>query len=427
MNVEKKSLPKSEVELKIELTDEELKPYLEKAAANISKNKEIPGFRPGKAPYNKVVDAVGEMAVYQEAVYQVIDKILYQILIDQDVNAVGQPKIDVEKLAPGNPFVFRATVAIFPEVELGDFSKIKIKKEKIEIDKEEVNKTIDGIKKMRAKEVLVEKVAAKGDKVEINFDVKLDNVVIENGSAKKYPMVIGDGHMLEDFEKNLIGMKAGEEKTFKLKFPKDYSSKNLANRETEIDVKVNAVYELTLPEINEEFLKTLGSFKTEDDFRKQIEDNIKHEQEHKESHRVEIELYDKLVETCKFEEIPEILLNNEIEKMVMELQDSLTQKGMKLEDYLGQIGKKQSDLKVDFAPDAHKRVKIAVMNKQIAKIEKIEISDEELNKEIEKLKELYGKNEDFMKSVDDPRYQHYVKNSLVNQKVVKYLKDKYIQ
>ena len=288
MKINRKSLPKSQLEFLIELTIDELKPFVDWAVEEISKNRKIAGFRPGKAPYEIVAREAGEMFIYQTAAGEAADATLSKILNDEKLEVVNRPKIEVQKLAPGNDFIFKATVTLVPQVAACDFSKIKIKPPaEVAAEQKEIEKILDELRRMRAKETFENKAVEKGDKVEIEFETFIDGVAVEAGNAKKHFIHIGEGAMIPGFEDNLIGLKAGDEKSFELKFPKNYHQKNLAEKKADFKVKLTTVYRVELPELNDEFAKSLG-LKTFMDLEKNISDNIKREKELKETQRFEL-------------------------------------------------------------------------------------------------------------------------------------------
>ena len=228
MKISKSQPKKSEVLLEIEVSTDEARPFLEKAAARVSKNTKIEGFRPGKAPYHIVKQKVGEMNIYQEALDNIVSHFYIEAVKQEDLDAVGQPKIEMEKVAPGNPIAFKATVSLMPEIKLGDYKNIKVEKKEIKVEDNEIDKSINDLKKMQVKEVLVAREAQKGDRVEVDFEVSLDKVVIEGGQGKKYPIVLGEGQMIPGFEEQIEGLKKNEEREFKLKFPTEYQNKMVA-------------------------------------------------------------------------------------------------------------------------------------------------------------------------------------------------------
>lgn len=429
MKIDKKLLPKSQAELVVELTTEELQPYLINTAEQISTAKPIKGFRPGKAPYQTVVATVGEMFIYQNAANAAIDATMFPAIDQEKLEIVAEPKIEVIKLAPGNPFIYKVTVSIAPEITLVNFSTLKIKPvEKASVEPKEIEKVLADLQKLRAKDVETDKSAVKGDKADINFNVFMDSVPIEGGQAQGHVLTIGENYMIPGFEDQLVGMKAGEEKEFKLNFPKEYHEKRLAGKEAEFKVKVNKVMNIVLPEINDEFSKELG-FKELDTLKKNIEENLMKEKEQKIMQKKELELIEKLLETCTFGEIPDSLIDEETHKMLHELEDNLSAQGLNITDYLSHIKKTEAELRLDFTNDAIKRVKTALLIRKISIQEKIMATHEEVHQEIDRALASYKLNpayaaqlEQIEQSMHTEHAHRYFENLVRNRKTVEKLK-----
>ncbi len=418
---ETKKLPKSQIEIRVTIPAKELEPYLTKAIETLSSQTKIDGFRPGKVPLDILKKKVGEMKIYEEAAILAVEKSYTEIAIKEKFEPLGSPKIDFEKLAPDNDFIYKAIVDLMPEVKIGDFKSIKIKEKEINITDNDIEKVIEDLRKMRATETLENKKAAKGDKLEIDFDILRDNVAIDGGAQKKYPLVIGDGQFIPGFEENLVDLEANAEKEFELIFPEKYHNKNLAGKPAKFKVKVLAVYKRTLPELNDEFAKTLG-LQTISDLKKQIVHNLEHEQQHKEEERVETELFDKIIDKSQVGDIPDTLVTSEAAKMVQELQSNVATQGLKFEDYLIHLNKTPEQLKLDFVPQALKRIKAALLTRAIFFKEKMEIAENEVDREIEAMSRYYQNNPEITKSLKTPEYRDYVKNMVGNRKVMEYLK-----
>lgn len=424
MKSEIKELAKSQIEISIEVSPEEMRPFLEKAAVKISQNSKIDGFRPGKAPYEVIKQKFGEMAILEEAMDEIISHSYYSVLKENGIIAVGQPKIEVEKMAPDNAFIFKAMVAVLPKVKIGDYSKIRLAREKIEIKDEQVEKIIDDIKKMRAKETLVEREAKIGDRLEINFEIFLDKVPIEHGQHDKYPITIGENRFIPGFEEQLVGMRANETKESNLKFPEDYYQKNLAGKNAEFRVKANAIYEVELPKADDEFAKNIsaGKFPTMEGLKNNIRQNLEQEGKNKEEQRLEVELLDKIAAISEFEEIPDILIDNEKHKMVHELEDSIVSQGFNFEDYLKSVKKTHDELEKEFAPAAERRAKTSILCREIFQEQKMAVSDDEIEKEIVAIMKNYPANPEAEKQLRAETHKDYLKNVLGNRKVAEYLK-----
>jgi trigger factor len=418
-----KPLPKSQVEITFELTAEELKPYFDRAIEKISSQKPIEGFRPGKAPYDILKQHYGEMKIYGEAADLAIPEKLFEAIKEDGFDVIEQPQVDIVKLAPANPFIFKTTLTLLPKIiELGNFKKIKIKRKEIKTEESQIDNLLREVQNMRAKEVAEDKAVEKNDKVEVDYDISIDHVALETGLARKYPIIIGAGHFLPGFEEQVTGMKKGETKEFKLTFPEKHYDKKLAGKEADFKVTVNAVYRRELPEINDEFAKSLGGFEKLEDVKKQLRTNLEEEAKAKEDQRIEIEMLEKIVDASKFEDIPSGLIDSEAHKMVHELEENVEAQGIKFDDYLMSIKKNHDQLLLDFAPQALKRVKTALIVKEIAKKENIEVEPKEIDAEVEKTVAQYPDNDDIKKQIRSEAYRHYLENVLTNRKVIDFLK-----
>lgn len=421
MQINKKQLRQSELALTIEVSQPEYQPYLEKAAIRMSRNSKIEGFRPGKAPYELVKQRFGEMAIYQEALDNIVSHFFYQAVTSEKLNTVSQPKIEIDKLAPGNPIIFKATVALMPSVRLHNYKSVKVARKEVKVAEAEVAKVLDDLRKMRATEALVDRPAQLGDRAEVDFEVSLDKVVIEGGSGKKYPLIIGDKTMIPGFEDELIGLVKDQERIFQLKFPEEYQNKMVAGKTCDFKVKLLAVYDRELPELTDDWAKTLGANKLEE-LKANVRKNLEEEQKFHEEQRVEMELLTKVVEQTEFSEIPEVLVEAEAHRMVQEFSDSITQQGLDFNNYLSNIKKADHDLAQDFKPKALERVKTSLAIKEIADAEKIQASPEELKQETEKIQAQVKGNQQAAQNIQAEGYQHYLQTVIRNRKVIELLK-----
>lgn len=428
-----KELSKTELELTIELTAEELLPYVNDAVKIISERVSIKGFRPGKATYDILKQHVSEMAIHEEAAERAISKSLFEALRQLSAKEAGktieiatQPKISIEKLAPNNAFVFKATITKIPQVELGDITKIKIEKKEIIVAEEDIEKTLKELQRLQVKEALTTDPAAKGDKVKINLTLLMNKALVENGQLSDYPLVIGDNTMIPGFEDELVGMKKNEEKTFSLAFPKNYYSANLAGKLGDFTVKCLEVYKRELPELNQDFAKTMGAESMEK-LREAIKGNLHHEQEHKEEQRQELVMLEKLVAESKFDEIPTVLIDREAHQMVHEMKHGLERQGLRWEDYLSHLKKTEEDLEKDYQEPAAKRVKEQLVIRAFARIHDIKTTPEELQREVDQIIAYYKNDEEIKKNVQSSNYREYLTETLTNRKVIGYLKKEIIK
>jgi len=426
MNVNKNTDKASEIVLTIEVNPLEYQPYLIKAAERISKDIKIEGFRPGKAPFDIVKNQVGEMNIYQEALDNIINHFFFEAMKQEKIDSVGQPNIEIEKMAPNNPITFKATIGLMPSITLGDYKSLKVKKTEVKVEDTEVDKVLEDLRKMQAKETLVNREAKAGDRIEADFEVSLDKVVIEGGQGKKYPFVIGEGSMIPGFEENFIGLKKDEEKTFQLKFPTEYQNKMVAGKICDFKVKLLSVFNRELPELTDEWAKNMGGDKLED-LKKKIKENLTSEQQFHNEQKSEIEMLQKIIEQTKFSEIPDVLIHSESHRMIHEFEDGITNQGINFDDYLKRLNKEKHDLEAEFKPKAIVRVKTSLVIREIAEKEQIEVSDKELLAETEKILSQVKDNKEAESNIQSLGYQEYLKTIIRNRKVVEILKQEIVQ
>jgi trigger factor len=423
MQVTKKNLAKSQIELNIELTIEEFKPYIEKGVKKLSEEMKIEGFRPGKAPFEVLKQKIGEITILEESARIAINKTVETAIKENsDEQIVGQPQVDIIKLAPNNPLIYKITFSVLPEVKLGNYKDFKIKKEKTETTDEEVIKVINNLRDSRAKEIMIDRETREGDKVIADIDVFLDNVPIEGGQGKGTAIIIGKDYLIPGFDKKIIGAKKGESREFSLPYPEDHYQANLAGKMVLFRTKIKEIYERQLPEINDELAKNFG-LKNIEEMKKNIKESLEQEKNQKTEQEAEIKIFDKILEKSKFEDIPEILIDHEAKTMMAELEQTITSQGGNFSDYLASIKKTSNQLTLDLLPNAIKRVKTALIVRQIALEEKIKVGEKEIDEKIDELLKQYKGYAKVEERVKEPAYRGYLENSLTNKKVLEKLKE----
>lgn len=424
MKVEKKELANSQIELSVEVPSDELQPYLEKGAQKVSEQVKIEGFRPGKAPYDILKQKIGEMTILEEAAHlfveKQVDEIIKENLIGQD--PVGQPRIEITKLAPGNSMEFKVVISLLPKISLGEYKGFNIKIEPVKVAKEELEKTLRDLREMRAKEVISDQSAKLGDKVIIDVEMFLDKVPVEGGQSKDVAVILGKDYFVPGFDKKIEGGKKHDAREFSLLYPDNHHQGNLAGKMVDFKVQIKEIYDRQIPELNDEFA-AIFQFKNIEELSKALEENIEHEKEHQAEHKYEAEMLEKIINNTKFGDLPEILMNNEIQVMLGELEQSLSQQGAKLEDYLNHLKKSKEQLMLDLSPSALKRVKTALAIREIAIIEKIKVSEKEIDDKIEELKVKYQNQKEIQEMIKQAHYRQYLENLLSNEKVIKSLKE----
>lgn len=418
-----KKLPKSEVEFEITVPWAQWEKYLDKAAAEISEELKIPGFRPGKAPRSIVEQKVGIGMLLNNAAEKAVQKSYMDFVTKEKIEVIGSPKVEIEELASGKDLKYKAVVAVMPAVAVKDGYKKDIKKVNEEFSarvseptEEEINHELEHLANSRVKLVTVNRAAAKDDNVEIDFSVLVDGKEIEGGHSEKHPLVIGKGVFIPGFEEELIGMSAGKEKEFELSFPEKYHKKELAGKPATFKVKVGLVQERQTPEINDDFAKSLGSFEDLEALKKNMREGIEHEKKHKLQEEKRTQYLDKIVDNTEVE-LPEIMIAEELKKMMHEFEHQIQSMGMDLDQYLAQIKKEKKDLEKDWKPQAEKRLKSAMALQEIVKAEEIRIDTKDIEAEMNKTVQYYKNVKDFDKNVDMEKLYSYTKGVLENEDV----------
>jgi trigger factor len=419
--------PKSRVELKFVVTPEEAQPYLDKAAEDLQSQKAIKGFRPGKAPYSAVKAEFGEMKIWETALERIVRARYVHTIVEKNIEAVGSPEISVDTLTPGQDIAFTVRAAVMPTAEkIAEYSKPLVKKELVSVKTEEVDAAVQELQKMRRKEMIVDVSATKEHMVEIDMEMKKDNVAIEDGAAQKYRVYLNEEHYIPGFAKQLVGLKRGEDKTFELELPKEHYNKNLAGKKLSFVVHVHDVYELALPKLDDAFAGELG-FDTFAKLREALQENLLKEKRQKSEEAAEVELLETLTKESRFSDIPELLVNEEVRRMFDELMQAAESQGMKKEDYLAQLKKTPDEIKLDMVPRALDRIKVAVLIRAIATQEKIDVTDKELDTEVDRVLSGLKDNTELRERVSSPEYRDYMRTQMKNRKTIELLKEKAIE
>lgn len=417
MKTEIAKLPKSEIELKIEVPAEEWQEFLDEAAKELSKNLKIEGFRPGSAPLKLVEDKIGIARILEEAAEHCVQKCYVKAILENNIEAISQPVISVLKLAKGNPFEFKVKVAIMPQVKLPDYKKIasEVKRNKVLVEDREIEEALSWLRKSRAKFSQKSGVSQKGDWIEIEYS----SPQIENEKKTDDSFILGEGRLIHGFEESLEGMEAGQEKEFFLTFPNNHMQKELAGKEVNFKVKLKSVQKVELPEVNDGFVRELGNFKSVDELKNSAREGILSEKEAIESQRVRQMILEKIAEKSQLE-MPEILVNNVKNQMLIDLKQNVAKKlGITFEDYLNKVNKTERDLVNSFSSEAEKRVRNSLVLREISKKEKIEAPNEEVETEANKILKNYPDNQ----KIDIEKLKDYTKDVIKNEKILQFLEN----
>lgn len=423
MKVERKNISENRLELIIEVSAEEMADYSKIAAQTISENTKIEGFRPGKAPYEIVRARVGDMVILEEASRVAVSKSIDKAITDNVTEEwVGQPEITISKLAPENPFEYRALMTLLPSVELGAYKDLNLEQEPITVADEEVEKMIEQLREVRVKEAAVDRSSENGDKVVADVNLYLDKVPVEGGQAKEVAVILGKDYFVPGFDEQVTGMKANDSREFFLTYPVDHHQKNLAGKKVEFTVTVKQVYSRELPEVDTEFVSAFG-LKDTDELKKNIIQSIEAEKKSEAANTFERLMLEKIVSNSTLGELPDSLILQEARTMMHELEHNVARSGGKFEDYLSNIGKTTQQLISDFRPQAIDRVKAALVLREVIKKENITVSDSDIDAELDKLKKQYSHDQKAIESLSSPAYRRHLSTLLLNRQILEKLKE----
>jgi trigger factor len=418
-----KKLSKGEVEVAVTVDVADIEKDLEHAAHHLSEAKPIDGFRPGKAPYAQVKARFGEAAILEAALDDIVRRTYVAAVKEHDLHTFGEPSVSVTKLAPGNPVEYVAIVTLVPKVlKLADPRKLTVDEYPTDVEDSDVEGTLKELQKMQTKEVVVDRASTAKDKVVLDMDMSKANVPLDGGQARDHGVYMDQEAYIPGLKEQLLGLKKGDKKKFALSFPKDHYQKHLAGTDVDFDVTIKDVFELQHPELNDEFAKTLGKDSIAD-LKQLLTDNIGKDKKNKEQERLDVAMLEKLADGSKFEEIPEKILNIEVNRMLAEYKHSINEKGLEFEDFLMSLKKTVDDLRVEFAVQAAKRVKTALIMRELAETEHIEVTDVELLEETNTMMNSYSHDAKLQERLRSEEYQDYLRTSIRNRKVMDFLRD----
>ena len=420
MDYKIKKLPKSEVEIEITVSEEDIEKYYKKACENLSKEVNIKGFRPGHIPQEILEANLDKKYIMAHAQEMAIQRSYADAVIKEKIQVVSRPKIEIKS---ETPFSYVAVVAVLPEVEIKDHKSIKVKREKVEVTEKDIQEVMEDLTKYSTTYKDTEEKAKKGDRVEVEFEgFDEEGKAVENTKSSNHPVIIGENSLIPGFEDELIGLAKGEKKEFDLIFPKDYPKKDFQGKKVKFKVEIKRIENPITPEINEEFIeKMTGKKGSMEDFKKDIERNVQDRKEKEAKQKTEGEYLEELLKRTKVE-IPAALIEEEVEFMIQDIADDMTSKGIEFEKYLEKTKIKIEDLKEKYTPEAEKRVKMRLALQQLIKEEEAAPTEEEIQAEFEKVKSFYPEKEAAQIAEDFEKGE--LKNQIINRLAIRKLFDK---
>jgi trigger factor len=413
--------PRSTVKVRFELPPEELTTALGEAVRHISRRTRIAGFRPGKAPRAVVERAVGSAAVLDEAMDHLAQRAWREALVEHDLVPLTNAEIDIEQAEEGKPVVFTATVQVRPEVTLGDYHGFNFKPEIEVIDEPKVEKVIEELADQNATLAPVEDRGAKaGDYAVIGYIGTRDGVPFEGGSTERMPLILGEERLIPGFEDHLMGLKAGESTEFDITFPDDYAEATLAGKVARFAVDLRELREKVLPTVDDEFARSMGDFADLSALRTEIKARL----ERNALDRARHEFSDKIIEYAVANatlELPDILIDQEVEVMHDEFRASLARQGITEEAYLKVVEKTEADLHAEFRPNAEQRVKVLLVLSRIAEAEGVVISEADIEGEVARARERYASDRKTVAYFESARGRSFIRSTLRRTRVVEQL------
>jgi len=386
MKAEIKKQGSAKVEIDFELSWKEFEAYYQKAISKISQDVSLNGFRQGKAPKEIVEQKMGNFKILEEAGEIALQENYLKIIKDNNLEVIGSPQVEIIKLAKGNEFQAKIKADILPEVNLPDYQKIvsKIEKKKSKVEDQEIEETIKWIQKSRANMQEIESRAVKGNWVEIEYQ----SPQIENNKLLSDSFILGEAKLIPGFEEAIEGMKKGEEKNFSAEFPKEYFNKELSGKKADFKLKIKAVKSMDLPELNDDFAKTLGNFEGLEKLKENIREGLGLEKENQNKEIWKDDVLRVISDEAKVE-IPKILALSEKERIMRHLEHEAEHLKIGLEDYLKKIQKTKEQVEKEALERANQRVGNYLILKEIGKKEAIEVLEEEIEVEINRILASY--------------------------------------
>ena len=381
--------------LTIEVDAEKVTEGLDAAFKKVVKQVNVPGFRKGKMPRGMFEKRFGVESLYQDAVDYLLPEAYANAIDETGIEPVDRPEIDVEQIEKGKSLIFKATVTVKPEVKLGEYKALEVKPLETEVTEEDVNKELASLQERQAELAVKEDGKAEnGDTVVMDFEGFVDGEAFEGGKAENYSLELGSGQFIPGFEEQLIGAAAGESKDVEVSFPEEYHAAELAGKPATFKVTVHEIKTKQLPELDDEFAKDADEeVETLDALKEKIKTRLEESKKHEAEHHVRDTVVEAAAANAEME-IPAAMVETEVNRMMQEFEQRLQMQGMNLELYFQFSGQDEAALREQMKEEAEKRVRVNLTLEAIAKAENIEVSDEEVTEELNKMAEMYNMSAD---------------------------------
>lgn len=428
MSLQVEKLEKNMAKLTIEVSAEELDAAIEKAYQKNKNKMSVPGFRKGKVPRQMLEKMYGVGIFYEDAANILIPEAYEKELSEnKEIEVVSQPKIDVEQIEKGKPFIFTAEVALKPEIELGKYKGVKIEKIDREVTEEDVNKEIDRERENSARTIAVEDRPVKdGDMTIIDFEGFVDGVAFEGGKGENYPLTIGSGSFIPGFEEQLIGVALNEEKEINVTFPEEYHAEDLKGKAAMFKVTVKEIKEKELPELDDEFASEVSEFDTLAEYKEDVKKKLVERKEENAKTQKENAVIDAIINDSKMD-IPDPMVDSQTRQMAQNYAQRLQMQGLSLEQYFQFTGLDMDSFMEQMKPNALKSIQSRLVLEAVAKAEKLEATEEEFNKEIETMAETYKMEKEKLAEVIGEYEMDQIKQDISVRKAAEFVVDNAVE
>ena len=423
MSLQVEKMEKNMAKLTIEVSAEELEKAIQGAYLKNNNLISLPGLRKGKATRKMIEKMYGTGVFLEDAANALIPTAYSDALQECDLEIVSQPEIDVTQLEAGKPFIFTAEVAVKPEVTLGEYKGVEIKKIEVEVTEEEIEAELKKEQENNSRTIVVEDRAVEsGDIATIDFEGFVDGTPFEGGKGTDYPLIIGSNTFIPGFEDQLIGANTGDKLDVNVTFPEEYQAKDLAGKAAVFKCEIKKIEKKELPELDDEFAKDVSEFDTLDEYKADIKKNLTEKKEADAKRQKEDEAVDKAVENASME-IPEAMIKTQVNQMVDDFSRRMQAQGLSMEQYFQFTGMTIDKLMEEMKPQALKRIQTRLVLEKIAEVENIQPSEERVEEEIGKMAEMYKMEKDKLRELIGDIELEQMKKDMAVQDAVTYIAD----
>ena len=411
----------NEVKLSFTVEASKFEEAIQKVYVKSAKYFNIPGFRKGKAPYKMVEKQYGVEIFYEDAFNEVAGEVYEKEIKEAGLEVVSKPQVDITQMEKGKDLIFTAVVQTKPEVKVGKYKGIELKKVEYNVEEKDIEEEIKRMQERNARLVNVEdRTVQKDDTTVIDFEGFVYGVAFEGGKAENHELVIGSNTFIPGFEDQIIGMKIDEEKEINVKFPDEYFSKELAGKDAKFKVKLHEIKKKELPVVDDEFAKDVSEFDTVKELKESIKEKLEEQNKNKAKYETEEEAIKAVCDNTKID-IPSGMVETEIDNMVRDIEQRLQYQGLNYKQYLQMMGKSEEDARNEMKEQAEIQVKTKLVLEAIVKEEKIEASEDDIKAKLEEMAKMYGR--DAKELEENESLKLYITESLKTENAIKFIVD----